>query len=415
MEIKTIKKQGYNIHLIKNKDFKTILVKTIFWEPLKKEELTIRSMLINILLFSSKKYPTGQELNMKKEDLYGLSIGGGNYRKGNYIFSEISMSIIEDKYTEKGLFKNSLEFYFEVLQNPNIINDEFKEEPYNIVYENIKSSIMSEKEDPTYYSILEYKRLLGKDKPFSISIEGKLSKLKKITKKNLYDYYKKFYKNNNKDIIIVGNIKIDETEKLLDSIIKTYPTPNHKKDLYVTYEKDYSDKVIESEFTQSKLIMGGTLKHLTYREKCYEALAYNVILGNSPNSKLFNNIREKHSYAYNIASSINRLDSIFYIHAGISKNHYEDTKKEILKEMEKMREGKFSNQDVKNAKQVILSILKEIHDYQGAIADHYFNYLYLGSESIKEQNEAVKNITKEGIVKVANKIKIDTMLLLKEK
>ena len=61
--MKTIKKNGYNLHIIPNSNFKTISMKIMFWNKLKKEDLVYRNLLLDNLLFSSKKYPTLKDIN----------------------------------------------------------------------------------------------------------------------------------------------------------------------------------------------------------------------------------------------------------------------------------------------------------------------------------------------------------------
>lgn len=414
MEIKKIEKNGYNLHLIKNKNFKTILIKVIFWEKLVKEELTKRSLLLDNLLFSSSKYNTNKKMTIKKHDLYGISIGGTNYRRGNYIFSEINLSVIEDKYTEKGLFNESLEFFFDTILNPNIKENGFDEESFTITSEKLKTDILSIKENPAYYAFFEYKKLLGKDKPFSYRPEGNIEDFNKITKENLYDYYKNFINKNNIDIIVIGNIDEKIPEKIIENNFKIEKRNRINEELYLSYEKDFTEDIIPSKFTQSRLVMGASLKDLTDHERRYAALFYNIILGSSPNSKLFKNIREKHSYAYNISSNINRIDRMFYITAGISRQNYENVKKEVLNEIENMKQGNFTSQDIKDAKSVLLSVIKEVNDYQNSIIDHYFSKTYLDNNPLDKQKEEIKKITKKDIINVAKKINIDTILLLEE-
>lgn len=414
MEIKSIKKEGYNLHLLKNKNFKTILTKVIFWEPFNEEEITIRNMLMNNLLFSSKNYKTHKEITIKEEDLYGAALGGGNYRKGNYIFSEFYLSTIEEKYTEKNLLDKSYEFLFDIIQNPNVDKNKFNSENFNINYEFSKTQINSEKEKPGYYALTRYKKLLGESKPFAFPIEGNITELEKITEENLYEFYQKFAKNSNIDIFVTGNINFDKIEKIIDKYFKLKENRKTLENISVSYEKPFTETKIKSNFAQSRLVMGGKTSHLSDHEKKYESIIFNIIFGSSPNSKLFKNVREKHSYAYSITSSFVRLDEMFYITAGISKENYEDTKKQITHELEEMKQGHFTLKDIKNAKEVILGLIEEIDDYQGAIIDHYFNYLYLESDTLKNQKEEIKKITKEDIIKFAKKINIDTIFLVEE-
>ena len=337
MEIKTLEKKGYKLHLLKNNNFKTISFKIVFWNELKKEDLAYRNMLVNNLLFSSFKYNTNRKIAIRKEELYSADIYGKTYRKGTQIVTEMCLSSIEDKYTEKGNFRESLEFLFDCINNPNIIDGAFDETSFNITKENIINSIKSEKENPSYEAYQKYKELIGKDKVFVGSILGTLEEVQAITPSSLYNYYQSFFDNNHIDIYILGNI--NEKDILdIDGYLRfnSNYTNYTNKNTYLSYEKEYSEKEENSKFNQSKLFMGGSLKNLTEHEKKYESIIYNIILGNSPTSKLFQNIREKMSYAYTISSSINRLDGMFVISAGISSKNFENTKHEVINQINEM-------------------------------------------------------------------------------
>ena len=79
-----------------------------------------------------------------------------------------------------------------------------------------------------------------------------------------------------------------------------------------------------------------------------------------------------------------------------------------------MKQGVFDNKDIGDAKEVILSIIEEMNDNPWAIIDHYNNYLYFNTDTLDKQIEEISKIQKDDIVKVANKIDIDTVFLLKE-
>ena len=413
MKIKTLDKNGYRLHLIKSNNFKTISFKIVFWNELKKEDLAYRNMLVNNLLFSSHKYNTNRKIAIRKEELYSADIYGKTYRKGTQIVTEICLSSIEDKFAEEGNFRESLEFLFDCINNPNINNGAFDETSFNITKDNITNSIKSEKENPNFEAYQKYKELIGKDKVFVGSILGTLEEVENITPSSLYEYYKTFFDDNHIDIYVLGNI--EEKDILdIDKYLKFGSNRINYTSTYANYEKDYSEKEEDSKFNQSKLFMGGSIKSLTEHEKKYESIIYNIILGNSPTSKLFQNIREKMSYAYTISSSINRLDGMFVISAGISSKNYERIKNEVMNQIKEMKQGFFNDKDINDAKEVILSIIEEINDNPWSIIDHYNNYLYFGADTIENQIQEINKIQKDDIVNVANKINIDTVFLLKE-
>ena len=412
--VKTIKKDGYNLHIIKTSKFKTISLRLIFWNELKEEELTIRNMLADSLLFSSQKYDDNRKISIKKEELYSANVYNSVYRNGTHVVNEFNLSSIEDKYTEKGNLEKSINFLFDCLNNPNIKKEEFDKKSFNIVKDRIKTALINENDNPGYYSYKRYKEIIGNKKILTGSILGTLKDLEKIDEKSLYTYYKNFFSNNHIDIYVIGNINEKEIEGLIENNMKFKSNITKYEKITTDYTKEFTEVQESSPFKQTKLIMGSSIKKLTDDEKKYAAIIYNVILGNSPNSKLFKSVRESKSYAYTISSSINRLDGLFIINAGISLENYNDTKEEIYKQLNDMKKGIFTEKDIKNAKELALSILKEIDDNPVSMIDHYNNYLYYGADTLKDAYQKIKNITKEDIVKVAKKINIDTIYLLKE-
>ena len=414
MNIKKIEKDGYNLHLIKNKNFKTVFIKLFFWNELKEEEITIRNLLISNLLFASKNYNSPRKLSMKKADLYGLELIPTTVRRGPYVFNEISLSVIEDKYAEKDLLKNALLFVFDILHNPNVKDKKFCEEMFDLNKQRAADEIKRELENPNIFALRKYKEILGKDKIYKCSLNGTLKELNKITSSSLYEYYKKFFKNNNIDIVMCGNFDFDEIEEVFDKEFNLKGTKNYSSDIYLNYEKEITKDIIKTPFNQSKLIMGGSTKDLNDFEKKYTSIIYNLILGGSPKSKLFQNVREKKSFAYSINSSFSRLDGIFIIYAGISRKNYEETEKEVLKQMKEMENGKFTEEDIENAKTIIKNIIEETDDYLGSIVDRYFSELYFEIEKKEKQIKSINSITKKDLVDFAKKIKIDTTLLIEE-
>lgn len=412
--VKTIKKDGYNLHIIKTRKFKTVSLRLTFWNKLKEDELTIRNMLADSLLFSSFKYNDTRKMSIKKEELYNVGLYSSTYRNGTHIFTEFDLSCIEDKYTQKDNLEEAIKFMFECLNNPNVSENAFNSANFNVVKNHLKNAIKSEVDNPNYYAYRRYKEIIGNSEILKGSILGTLEDLVKITEKTLYEYYKSFFENNHIDIYVIGNIKEKEIERIIDQNMKFKSHINNYLKISTDYEKEYTEDIEQSNFHQSKLLMGSSIKSLTQHEKKYTAILYNIILGNSPNSKLFQSVREKKSYAYTISSSINRIDGMFTITAGISSKNYEDTKKEVLKQLKSMKNGEFTQKDIKNAKEIILSILKEINDNPISIIDHYKNYLYIETDSVEEEIKYIKEIKKDDIIKVAKKINIDTIYLLKE-
>lgn len=152
MNKKTKEIESLNLHMIKTNKFKTLFFELIFTSKIKKEEITINNLLIDNLLFSCKKYPTPKEMNIKKQDLYGAIYNGCSKRLGNLTSISFNMSILNPKYTEDNMLDESLEFFHEILFNPNIEDNHFNEENFNLIKNNNIININMTKENKQYYA-----------------------------------------------------------------------------------------------------------------------------------------------------------------------------------------------------------------------------------------------------------------------
>lgn len=418
MNIKTIDLTSYKLHMIKTNKFKSIQFKIIFRDEIKKEEITLRNILLDNLIFSCKKYPTKKELQIKKQDLYGADIYGYNKRIGNHFLTEISMSILNPKYTEDIMLEESISFFKDIIFDANVENNKFNENIFNIIKKNTETDIKSLKENPSLYASTRLKEIVAKDKAFAYRIGGYVEDLDDITPESLYRYYLKLLKTNIIDLYVVGDIDFYETEKLIRDNFNFKTVKKDKIDIEIDYQnlrKKENVVVEDSNFNQSKLVIGCSLNNLTKKEKDYVLTIYNVILGNSPDSKFFKNIREKNSYAYSIGSGFKKSDNLMLINAGISYNNFDHVVSLIKNEMNEMVKGNFSTYDINKAKEVFLSVLNDVYEYQDSILDYYFGLEYLDIATTDEQIKNIKSITKEDIINLSKKIKIDTIYLLKEK
>ncbi|MDE5587133.1 MAG: hypothetical protein K2I72_02025, partial [Bacilli bacterium] len=113
-----------------------------------------------------------------------------------------------------------------------------------------------------------------------------------------------------------------------------------------------------------------------------------------------------------IYSSLNKLDHLMIIRAGISKENFNATIKLIKKMMKEIEEGSFTEEDMETAKNNYITFLKEIEDNENAIIETYLASDLLNLGDIEERKKEVLKVTKEDIMKIAKKIKIDTVFLL---
>lgn len=406
---------SYKLHLIKTDKFKSITVKVSFHRVIKKNEITIRNILSDMFMQSSKKYNSKRELTIKAQDLYAAGLRTTNSRLGNYINTDFYLTVLNDKYTEDGNFASSLEFLSEIIFNPDVEDGKFNEEKLDIVKSTCRSALNSIKEDASNYSLIRMAEAFGEGEPISYRMMGYLEDLDDITGTSLYEFYLDMIKNDFVDIFVIGDVDIKEATDLIKMYFKFDILKKLKMPFMVDEKKPRRSKLVFNEKidnTQSKLAIGCRINGLSEYERNYPLTLFNVIFGGCSDSKLFKEVREENSLCYTIYSITNKLDNVLLIRAGIDKENYKKTVSLIEKNLKDMCNGKFDETDILMAKEYYNTALEEIEDSQSKIINNYLMMELINTDDIDVKREKMSKVTKSEIVKVAKKVTIDTIFCL---
>ena len=406
---------SYNLHLIKTNKFKTITVRIAFRSPVVKEEITVRNILCDMFLQSSSKYPSKRELTIAAQDLYAADIQTYNSRLGNYNNLDIYLSVLHDRYTEEGNFRKALDFLKEIVFYPDVLNQQFSLEKLEIVKATAKSHLSSLKEDGASYSLLRLFEVMDKKRVSSYRMVGYLEDLEKITPSSLYQYYQKMIRSDLVDIFVIGDIDIKKMTQMIREVIPIKTVKRQRVPYLLEDVRPRSKRLFEKEVvstSQSKLAIGCRAHGLNDYERNYALTLFNIILGGSGDSKLFKEVREKYSLCYVINSVPNKLDHLILIRAGIDKENYTKTLELIDNILLDMKKGKINDEEIRVAKEYFCTALDELEDSPNQILDNYYMMELIGTDTIDEKRRKIMKVTKEDIVKVAKKVKIDTVFFL---
>ena len=165
MEYEKIEKQNYNLHIIKTDKFKTTTISVNFVDKIKKEEITIRKFLFQILCSTSLKYNTNRLFEIKLEDLYSLSLGHSNIKFGNLINSYIDIKFLNEEYSDENLLGNSIDLLCELIFNPNVKNNKFDSKNFEIIKDKLNLIIESQKENTQKYALNRSLELMNENYP----------------------------------------------------------------------------------------------------------------------------------------------------------------------------------------------------------------------------------------------------------
>ena len=417
MNLETIDiKEGIRLHKIKTNKYKTNLMSVFLTSKLSRDDITKKALILTVLRRGTNNLKTQEEISKKLEELYGASFDCGIDKLGDKHVLKFYVESLNEQYLyqKEDILNQSLNILFDIVFNPLLENGVFKQEYIDEEKQNLRIIIEGQKDNKAAYATQRCIEEMYKEKPYGLYKYGYVEDLEKIDSKNLYETYLNLIKTCKIDIFVSGDFDektLEEKVKSNQQISKLEP----RKVEYLDEESESSNTQEENvvrenmQISQGKLNIG--LDVLSDNKSAVSV--YNAILGGGANSKLFQNVREKASLAYSAGSIYIKPKSKIIIKTGIEHKNYDKALQIIKEQIDDMKNGKFSDEDIQHAKELIIASFKSMQDEQDSEISFYFGReIQKESKDIDKQIKEVSEVTKQDIVDVANKIKINTIFFL---
>ena len=411
-------KKGIELHVLNTDKFKTNLVAVFLTTKLERETVTANALISAVLRRGSNTLKTQEEISKQLEELYGASFDCGIDKTGDNQVLKFYIETVNDAFlpqSNENILKRSIENIFDIIFNPFIENNAFKKEYVEQEKNNMKQRIEGRIDNKRRYALDRCIEEMYKDKPFGLYRFGYVEDLKNINEVNLYERYKQLIDQCKIDIFVSGNVNEE-----VENIIKENQNIRNLEEREPSYNKEsekntvkQGEKIEKMDVMQGKLVVGLDVNSQNEDEK-YNVMIYNTILGGSANSKIFQNVREKANLAYEAGSRYFKYKDNIFVICGIEISNYEKALNLIKKQLEDMKNGDFTEEEVENAKKAIISSIKTIDDEQDTSITYYFGQEMSGNQkSVEEYIERIGKVTKENVIQVANKVELNTIYFLR--
>ena len=415
MQYKKYEMNSFNLYTIKTDKFKNCHMEIIFRSKISEDTVTKRAFMNDLIGYTSKKHPTKQKVNIFLESMYNASFFNVTTRVGNALMANFVLDFLHPKYFEDESLENFLAIAFDFIFEPNIKDGAFDLNSYKIIKNRITADFETQKENAARYAIRRAIKNMDDKSVSSIVLPGRKEDLEDITREELVVEYKNMIDSDLCDIYIIGDLDMDEVATIIKDKCALRSVKNDSKDMFV--ENLCGKKIInirESDnFAQSQLVMIFNATDFTKRERNTVIEVFNSIFGTAPiSNKLAQSLREKNSLCYTVASIFQRMDSLLYVYAGIDEKNFDLATKLVKKALKEMVDGKFSDEDIEFAKLDLLTSLKFIEDNQHRLIDNYAFNTMTDRDLIQDEMKNLKTVTREEIIEVAKKIKLNTIYLL---
>lgn len=406
------------IYKINNEKFKSIYMSYNFTIDINDTKyFSYYAVLASLMAKSSQKYATQKEIEKYLNSLYGASFDVNIEKLGDLYNLEFRMEFINKKFLpdNEELLDKMLNFLEEMIYNP----AEWSVENIDREKQFILERINERKDEKLKYGIQRAEELLCEGEPFGTYLYGEKDVVENITVEQIKTAYSELIKKC-VTIIVSGNLDgYSDIDEKIENIFGNHVSNNIQveelqynnnmgKEFKYEEVKEYQDT------TQSVLSMGLRIEDCNEQD-FYALNLYNAILGVTPSSKLFQNVREKESLAYTVRSRYYRFKNILVIFAGINKENYEKAVAVINEQLEDMKNCNITEVEFNSAKDSLLADLLEWNDSKIAMEKMKLSNLIAFKDeniTIDMMREKIKAVTLNDVIQVANKVKLEKIFIL---
>ncbi len=407
--------EGVAFSSITDDRFKRERIYATLMMPLDKKTASANALLSCILTRSCKKYPDFTALVRKLDELYGAALYPSVRRVGDLQVITIAASGLDDRYALDGASISSelTELLCSILFEPNIVDGCFSEEDVERERRQLIEDIDAEFNDKRLYALTRCAETMCHDEPFAIGRFGSREDVAGLTQENIYKAWKNLLSNAEAELFMLGNTPPDHAYEGFRKYFEGKPRKMPPLSSAVPAAGEVKRIVETEEIVQSKLVMGFRIPKPKTAKEIVTVSLMSAVLGGTPTSKLFLNVREKQSLCYYCASSADTHKGIMLIDSGVETKNIEKTEKAVMEQLNTFVKGNVTDEELASAKLALKNSYLSVQDSLAAMQSFYLSGILHGiTLSPSETAALADDITKEEIIEVASQCRLDTVFSL---
>lgn len=404
---------GVYFSSITDKRYKKNLISVAFSTQLSEDTATENVIVPVLLTKCNSKLPTYKAFNNKMSRLYASGIGGTAGRQYDLQTISFGAYYLDDIYALSGEKMTGImtDILIDCLTSPvtenGVFSEKFVELEKKTVIDNIETAI----NDKRSYAIERAMKTICKGEPASVCSYGTVEKAKLITPDSAYKAYRRMLETMPCEIICTGCSDFEGVaEKFAAAFKKAGRHDIENTTIALSPVKTQTEEVTERlTVNQSKLVLG----FKSHSDDDAALVLLQKIFGGTTSSKLFRNVREKMSLCYYCSAARNDLKGIMLVNSGVENENIEKTKEAVIDQLEEIKNGNFTNEDINFAEMAIKNDFKSVADSAGNVSNWYFDCIRKNDIVTPEEKLGrYLGVSKERIIAAAKSMVLDSVYVL---
>lgn len=412
--------ENITLHTVKSEKFKTGMLSLSISMPMSASTSVCNSLLAGIMRRGTEKYPSVSSVNRRLDELYAsvVEIKTAKYGKNEMLI--ISSELLDNSYATDGtdIADGVLEVISQLLFHPLVSSDgAFVEKNVTQEKKLLVDALRAEINNPRVYALTKLVESLNRNDPRRATTKQMIEIAQNTDRYSLTEHYKSNILDKKIDIFYVGSLDADELTSKITAHFPTVTDCPERKILPVCAEKPCGDAIELSEdmpVSQGKLAIGFRTGVCIDSDKYPSLIVMNEILGGSPASKLFMNVREKLSLCYYCSSSYNMYNGNLIISSGIEVEDKDKAYSAILRELDDVKLGRISQSEFDSAKKSLENGYRQIYDNPFELHGFYSGRMLFGiRDTVDDCRERIAKVTLEDVIAVSQGVTLDTVFFLR--
>lgn len=414
---------GVWLRTVHTDKFKSAYLSLTLMTQLNRENASANALLPRVLRRGTMVHPDMESLSAALDELYGGAVEPVVRKKGESQCVGFLASFLDNAYALNGedILSGAAELLGEMLLNPLTRDGVFDSDYVEGEKANLIDELRGQINDKRIYATRRLTQLMCREESFGADKLGQEDKVAAITPESLWARYQKLLSSAQVEVYYSGSADPERVREIMERVFSTLPVSQEREEpeCEVRIHAEQEPNVIEEvmDVNQGKLAMGWRTGGITvWEEECPALVLCSAVFGGTSMSKLFMNVRERLSLCYYASSALEKQKGLMIVSSGIEFQNYETAKREILAQLEDVKAGKITDDELEGARRILINQYRSIEDEQGRMEEYWLGQAAAGTEDAPGTLAArLETVTGEQIAQVARKLELDTVYFLKGK
>jgi predicted Zn-dependent peptidase len=413
---------GIRLRVCRTEKFKASMLSVSAMLPIEGGTPWLTSLLLSVLRRGTQHYPDLASINRRLDYLYGAELGLRNFYRGDSQIIGLTADMVDPSYLPdvgESPLEDVLEVMCQILFHPlldenGLLLEKYVESEKKLQCDHIRSI----KSNPRAYAIQHCYGTMFDKEPCGTPIYGTEEQVMSATPEMLTAHWRELVKKLAFDCFYVGNTAGEEISAALQKMLgreidSAASLPDTLCRRVVRAAKELRRREESLPVGQGQLVIGMRSGIAVGDPDFYSCMVFNELLGMSPISRLFVNVREKLSLCYHCASTYNFYKGIITITCGLENRNRERAEEEIFRQLALVAEGAFTGEELEGAKRSLENGYRQLEDSPGALESYYYGRSLAGLEDgLDTCRASMQAVTREDVIAAAKKISPDTVFFL---